>query len=162
MAWKPDGTWAVEDDSVAGRVAALTAQDSALMQGARTSGLKVANRRGLMNSSMAAGASETAAIGAATPIASQDASQIYGKNIQKMQGDQQDKTTAATIAQADRANLAQTTASLADSYSNSVANTLTNDKIPAATRTAAQQNAANVYQQSIARLQSLYGVSLGW
>ena len=162
MAWKADGTWAVEDDSVAGQVTALTKQDSTLMQGARTSGLKVATRRGLLNSSMAAGASESAALAAATPIASQDASQIYGKNVQKMQGDQQDKTTAATIAAQDRATLAQTTASLADSYSNSVANTLTNDKIPAATRTAAQQNAANVYQQSIARLQSLYGVSLGW
>lgn len=68
------------DDSVANKVAALTKQDSPLMQAAATEGLKIANRRGLMNSSLAAGTSQTAALAYATPIASQDAAQAYGAN----------------------------------------------------------------------------------
>lgn len=159
MAWNADGSWSPEDDSVASQVTALTSKDSALMQGARTSGLKTANRRGLLNSSMAAGASESAALAAATPIASQDAQQAYGKNVQQMQNVQNDKAIAAQ----DRATAAQTAASLAESYSNAMSNTLQNDKIPAATRSAAQANAANVYNQSLARLQKLYsGQNLTW
>jgi hypothetical protein len=68
------------DDSVADRIGQITAQDSPLMQAARTEGLKVANRRGLLNSSMAAGASQGAALNYALPIASQDAGQDFQRN----------------------------------------------------------------------------------
>lgn len=60
--------------SVADNVAKITSQDSPLMQRAKTSGLQMANRRGLLNSSIAVGAAQNAVIDAATPIASQDAS----------------------------------------------------------------------------------------
>lgn len=68
------------DDSVANKVTALTKQDSPLMQAAQTEGLKIANRRGLLNSSIAAGASTGAALDRALPIASQDASQDFQRN----------------------------------------------------------------------------------
>lgn len=68
------------DDSVANKVTALTKQDSPLMQAAATEGLKIANRRGLLNSSIAAGASTGAALDRALPIASQDASQDFQRN----------------------------------------------------------------------------------
>lgn len=195
MGWNADGSWTPEDDSVSSRVSALTSQDSALMRQARTSGMATANRRGLLNSSIAAGAGESAALGTATPIASQDAQQVYGKNVQKLQGDQQmaqtqlqidadkyktDQSTAsnkyqidaqvaadrerttATLAAQDRQALAQATTNLSDSYRSGISDSMQNEKVPAATRTAAQQNLANLYQGSLARLQSIYNVNLSW
>lgn len=70
------------NDSVADKVKELTSQDSPLMQQAKTDALKVANRRGLLNSSMAVGAAQDATVRAALPIASQDASQAFQKNMQ--------------------------------------------------------------------------------
>jgi hypothetical protein len=66
---------------VAGQVAALTSTDSKLNQMAKTEGLKAANRRGLLNSSMAVGASQDALLKNVLPIAQQDASQAFQKNM---------------------------------------------------------------------------------
>lgn len=68
------------DDSVVNKLNKITAQDSPIMQAARTEGLKVANRRGLLNSSMAAGATQASMLQAALPIAQQEASQDFGRN----------------------------------------------------------------------------------
>lgn len=89
MAYDSNGKWGFEEDGVASRVAAITAGGSPLMTQARTSGMQSANRRGLGNSSMAAGAAEQAVIAAATPIASQDAQQVAQKNLLEMQNRQQ-------------------------------------------------------------------------
>jgi hypothetical protein len=59
--------------SVAGNLNAILASDSPLMQRARTAGLQFANKRGLLNSSIAGEAAQNAMIDAALPIASQDA-----------------------------------------------------------------------------------------
>ena len=155
MAWNADGSWKPEQDDVASRVNALTSQDSPLIQQARSSGMATANRRGLINSSIAAGAGEAAALGAAVPIASQDASQTHNKNLEYMGEQNQrqltaaqlasnERTNAASIASADRANIAQTTASISRNYTDGIGSTLTNDKIPAATRSAAQTPRAPV------------------
>jgi hypothetical protein len=79
----PQDLPAMQDTGVASRVAALTAEDSPLMKQARTSGLQLANARGVLNSSIAAGASEDAALRAATPIASQEAAQAQQTNTQR-------------------------------------------------------------------------------
>lgn len=68
-------------DSVADGVTKLMAQDSPLMQQARTQGLQFGNARGLLNSSMTAQAAQDAAYTAAVPIASQDASQAMQTNL---------------------------------------------------------------------------------
>ena len=68
------------DDSVVNKLNTITAGDSPLMQAARTEGLKVANRRGLLNSSIAAGATQTAMLQAALPIAQQEAAQDFQRN----------------------------------------------------------------------------------
>jgi hypothetical protein len=60
-------------DTVEGRVDALIAKNSPLMQGAQTRANQESNSRGLLNSSMAVGASENAVYNYALPIASQDA-----------------------------------------------------------------------------------------
>ena len=65
-------------ETVAGQFNALTKSDNPLMQMARTSADQQSNQRGLLNSSMAVGASDMAAYQAALPIAQADAA-TYGK-----------------------------------------------------------------------------------
>jgi hypothetical protein len=60
-------------DSVSGQMDTLLSKDNPYIERARAKAAEVANSRGLLNSSMAAGAGEAAAIDAALPIASQDA-----------------------------------------------------------------------------------------
>ena len=62
-----------EAKGVQGRVNSITSSGSPLMQAAMTRAKQDANRRGLMNSSMAAGAGQMAVINAALPIANADA-----------------------------------------------------------------------------------------
>ena len=62
--------------TAAGQLDEILASDSPLMKRAANQGSQVANSRGLLNSSMAAGASQGAMIDRAAPIASQDSSQF--------------------------------------------------------------------------------------
>jgi hypothetical protein len=62
-----------EATGVEGRVNRITSSGSPLMQAAMTRAKQDANRRGLMNSSMAAGAGQMAVINSALPIAQADA-----------------------------------------------------------------------------------------
>lgn len=55
--------------------------DSAMMTAARARGFESAASRGMLNSSMAAGAAEAAALDYVVPIASQDAQQEFQKNL---------------------------------------------------------------------------------
>lgn len=65
----------------------MTSSDSLYMQQARQSGLNSAARRGLLNSSIAAGASQGAAIQAAAPIAQADAQTQHQKEQTQAQID---------------------------------------------------------------------------
>lgn len=60
-------------DTVEGRIGNILKNDSPLLQDARTRAAQNANKRGLINSSMAIGEGEKAVIQTALPIASQDA-----------------------------------------------------------------------------------------
>lgn len=64
-------------ETVQGQLKNVLAADSPVLQQARAGATQTMNRRGLINSSMAAEAGESAVIGAATPIAAADAG-IYG------------------------------------------------------------------------------------
>jgi hypothetical protein len=74
------GSLPTVDDSVANQVTALASKDSEINRMAQTEGLKAANRRGLLNSSMAVGASQDAVLANVIPIASQEAAQAFQKN----------------------------------------------------------------------------------
>lgn len=66
--------WAVDQNQlVSNQLTGLLSQNSPYLQQARTSAAQQANSRGLLNTSMAAGAGEAAAIQAALPIAQADA-----------------------------------------------------------------------------------------
>lgn len=58
----------------------IMSKDSRLMQAAETRGLQSANRRGLVNSSMAVGASQDAVLDQVVPLASQEAQQRFQDN----------------------------------------------------------------------------------
>ncbi len=70
------------EDTVESRITALTGADSKYMDVARQGSMAQANRRGLVNSTMAAGAGEKAAIEAALPIAKQDAATLSQARIE--------------------------------------------------------------------------------
>lgn len=160
MALNADGSYKLEDDGVASRVAAISSGNSEIMKAARTQGLQSMQRRGLGNSSMAIGAAHGAALNAAVPIASQEASQVAQRNITGL-GITADaeKTRAALAAEQQKAILASVT-DLTGQRFNAISNTLSNDKIPAATRSAVQSSINAQYQQAIDQLQNIYGVSL--
>jgi hypothetical protein len=87
-----------EDDDVVNQMNRITSQDSDYMKLARTSGLQTANKRGLLNSSIAAGASEAEALKAAAPLAQQNSQNMASRNLARVQGyfegERQDKDIA--------------------------------------------------------------------
>lgn len=88
MPWDANGRWIPENgnDSVANNLTGLLASNSRYIQSARAAGQNSANKRGLLNSSISAGAGEAAAINAALPIASQDAAQTFQRNQAVLEG----------------------------------------------------------------------------
>jgi hypothetical protein len=81
-----------ESKGVAGRVDAITRQDSPLMTQADTRGRQAAAARGLTNSSLSAQAAQEAVIGAATPIANADAN-LYQQQALTNQGARNNAST---------------------------------------------------------------------
>jgi hypothetical protein len=85
MPWQ-NNRWVPESDSSVDGLNKLTASDSPYITLARKTGMETANSRGLLNSSIAAGASQAAAIAAAAPFALQDAQVTGQKNLAYEQG----------------------------------------------------------------------------
>lgn len=65
------------ENDVQNRVKNIASQDSMLNQMARTEAAKVMNSRGMLNSSMYAGAAQDAVLRQAVPIASQESNQAF-------------------------------------------------------------------------------------
>ena len=76
------------NETVSGQLQRLIAADSPYIQSARNAGLQAANSRGLINSNLAAGTSERAAIDAAAPIAAQDASTYAASGLSAQNANQ--------------------------------------------------------------------------
>jgi hypothetical protein len=70
-----------KETDVAKLAAGITGQDSLLMRQARTEGLKTANRRGLLSSSIAAGAAQGAVVGKAAEMAQATAGFNAAENV---------------------------------------------------------------------------------
>lgn len=82
----PIDPYDMEDDSVIGQMNAITDSGSSYIKQAEAAGTRTAQRRGLINSSIAAGASRGAAINAAAPLAMQEAQQRAGRNSIRLDG----------------------------------------------------------------------------
>jgi len=132
------------------------------MRGATTAGMQGANRRGLINSSMGIGAGIQAGLSAVTPIASQEAQQAYGKNMGDIEDKRARDISAAQIASNDRSSYAQSAGNIASNLQQGIAQTLVNDKIPAATRAGVQADMTALYRSQMDQLASLYGAKVSW
>ena len=95
-----------DTDTVQGQITGLLDSDSQYMTRARARGTNVANSRGLLNSSLAAGASEASAIDAALPIAQQDA----GSYLQQGLANQSASNTAGSTNAQIKTNVSTTNA----------------------------------------------------
>jgi hypothetical protein len=73
------------ENDVQNRVKNIASQDSALNQMARTEAAKVMNSRGMLNSSMYAGAAQDTVLRQAVPIASQESNQAFQANESALQ-----------------------------------------------------------------------------
>lgn len=82
------------DETVRGQLNSLLQSDSPFIANARQRAAETANARGLLNSSIAAGAGERAAIEAALPIAQQDAKGFQDQALQNQQNRQQAQVNA--------------------------------------------------------------------
>jgi hypothetical protein len=88
-------TYTPGNDSVENRVASISASGSPLMKQAEQTGLNLANKRGMLNSSIAVGAAQGETLKAATPIATADAQIAAQKNLAAMdQTGQNERLTA--------------------------------------------------------------------
>ena len=70
------------EDTVQGQITGLLDKDSRYIQRAKVAGTTYAASRGLLNTSIAAGATEAAAIDAALPIAQQDADTYFRQGLE--------------------------------------------------------------------------------
>lgn len=137
------------ETDIAARVAQITSGDSPLMRQARTSGMQAANRRGVMNSTMGIGAAQSAALGVATPIASQES-----------QERQQATLARAQISSNDRNAMIDAQVRASGDYNSVVGNIMANTKLTAAARNAALNSARGIYQQNLDSLRQAYTVNL--
>lgn len=94
--WKPEAT----GNTVAEKVTGMMSASNPYMEQAKSAGTEYANSRGLLNSSIAAGASQKAAYDAVLPIATADANIAAQKDISaqgyKQTGDLQGGQIAST------------------------------------------------------------------
>jgi hypothetical protein len=80
-------------ETVTERVNAILSSGGPLMERAKTDGLRAANARGLLNSSMAVGAAQDAVYKVAVPMASQEASESFQANQGALDRGQQSQMT---------------------------------------------------------------------
>ena len=122
----------------------LMKQDSPLMRQAATQGRQFANRRGLINSSIAAGASQAAALNAVVPLASQAAD------------------INAAIAGRDKAGVENMVTTFQSLYQNTVANILANKTIKGEERNKQIEAAKANLNKQTALIENLYNIDIAW
>lgn len=137
--YDPKATTVQSNDTVQGQIKGLIDQDSPLMQQAARRAAESANSRGLLNSSMAIGAGQSAVYDAALPIAQQDASTYFTAN---------QKTVDATNAARNFGAAANNQASLA----NAQLGTDVSKSNAASVNEAAGKSAAAANQSALAQL----------
>jgi hypothetical protein len=162
MAFDAQGNWTPEDDSVSKRVTGLMNQQNPFMQQAQTAGLKQANRRGLLNSSMAVGAAQGEAYKAALPIASQESQQIAAKNLQHIAGAQQKDIATMNIAAHDREKAQAAIAAATNAYTEGFRTIANNHEMPANARDAYLEHLRRLHDVNLNLIEQMYGIDLEW
>lgn len=83
MPYDAQGNWTPEDDSTSAAVAKVASTASPIMKQATGDAMRMANRRGLYNSSIAAGEGVSAGLKVAASIGTADAATTAAKNLSK-------------------------------------------------------------------------------
>ena len=178
------GTTTELNDSVESRVAGITSKNSPLMKAAKTRGLQQANKRGLLNSSMAVGAAQRSMLDAAVPIASADAETSARKNLIAREFDergdlsaqeftQQQSLQATDIASKerianwnidshDREKAASLVAAFESSYGEQFRTIAQNEKLPADVRENYLTHIASMRDSNLNLVEQMYGIDLTW
>ena len=151
-----------EDASVSRQLNQILSADSPLLTRARTRGAQVANRRGLLNSSLGVQAGEAAAIDVALPIASQQAGQIHQTNLQGGQIASAEKLGFANIASFNRQQATMALAKFDTSYQEAFRTISSNENIPAATREKYLTHLAAIRDTNFNLVEQIYDISLVW
>lgn len=162
MAFDAQGKWTPEDDSVSNRVTGLLAKDSPLLQQARASAAQGANRRGLLNSSMAVQAGETAALSSVLPIASQEAQQTHQKNLTAMDMGSKERIAAENVAAHDRQYAMSAIASANQNYESAFMNVAKEYNLPESARNSYTAHLGRLRDSDLNLIEQMYGVDLVW
>ncbi len=162
MPFKADGTFEPEDASVTTQLEKVTNTDSPLLTQARTRGAQVANRRGLLNSSLGVQAGEAALFDVALPIASQQAAQIQQSNIQGGAVASTERIAATNVAAFEREKATAALAQFDTNFQNSFNAISTDENLPAATRTSFLRHIGAVRDSNFNLVEQLYNIDLVW
>tara|TARA_R110001606_G_scaffold377506_1_gene536603 strand:- start:534 stop:1115 length:582 start_codon:yes stop_codon:yes gene_type:complete len=178
------GQWDMEEDNVASGVENVINQNSGLMKQAATTGKQYANKRGLLNSSMGAQASQAAVMDRALPIAGQQSAQTHTKNLAQMdinsasalQGNDiaskqglmdtdiasKERIASQNIAAHDREKATSGLAAMESVYADMFKNIAANNNIPAAERNKYNAHIGNLRDSSLNLVEQMYDVDLDW
>ena len=162
MPFNAKGEWVPENAGVASRVSDITSSNNPYILAARASGMESANKRGLLNSSMAAGAAEGAAINAALPIASQESQQITSHNLAHQQGGYDMDRQRLVTASADRNASLSAALETNRMYQAAFSDLANNKDVPAATRDAYIKHLMDTRSTGFDMVQQVYGIDLQW
>ena len=154
------GNYTPQNDNVIDAVNQVVTSNSPLMQRAQGIGMAVANERGLQNSTLAAQSAEKAMLDAAVPIASQQAQQTYGKNLEAMQADSNMSIAQVQTAAQTQSAFAAAMLSASQSYQANVSAIMQNPDLSAAARQAALDSAAKQRDADLQMMQKVYGVNV--
>lgn len=146
--------------TVSERLTEITGADSRLMRQARTSGFQAANRRGLLNSSMAVGAAEDAAYRTGVTVASQEAQ--MAADARKGALDRNANMTAKDweLREQSRAQAAQFLTNMEDMYAKQYQAIMSNDKLSKGSRTRMIESAQNLRTQQRNFVEQIYDIDI--
>lgn len=166
--------------SVSGRANELMQVDNPIMRQAKTAGIQVANRRGLGNSSMAAQASQAAALQTALPIASQEATMAADARERGLdrrmtqEGWNRDSAERAedrglqkqianwNLAASERQGAASFTAQMEAAYATNYQSIMSNTALSAEDRSKFLTSIANLRDKQLNLVEQMYDIDLTW
>jgi len=144
------------------QLAKVTNTDSPLLTQARTRGKQFANRRGLLNSSLAGQAAEAAVFDVALPIASQQAAQIQQSNIQGGAIESTERVAASGRASFEREKATAALTVFDANYQTAFNAIATNPDLPAKTRASFLKHIGAIRDNNFNLVEQLFNIDLVW
>jgi hypothetical protein len=150
------------DTDVFAQMAKGLSRDNEYMQQTTAQGLKLANRRGLINSTNAIRAVESERIRAALPAASQNAAQAHQTLMSRLDRSAQDRIAKMNVAASERTAASQLAAGFEQTYSETMAAIMGNADLPASARNQYTEHAGKVRDSNLRLVEQMYGIKLDW